>query len=397
MRFLPLLLAQPTCALTQATLDRHLASTNGFKQPTITESAGGHAICLSGITDITATATNTRINYKITDELNCTATNQDLLSPTANMYAATNGGPAVVSGTYAIASRLCMPADPAAAAKVQTIQVLTHGATLDSTYWDFAKDYSYLDAAAEAGYAVFTYDRLGTGNSSHPDPLQTVQSALQVEILHQIVSKLRSSSIANLSFKNVVGVAHSAGSAFTEAVTARYPDDFDAVVLTGITTSISTVAIAQAAFNLASASTHDPARFKGLANEYLTFGSGEKGIQFAFFKYPHFDPAIFTKQAQTIQTNTLGELLTLGTIFAPASQYTKPVYILNGANDFVFCGGDCSSPVDENAAALALLYPAVGAKGKAGQVPDAGHNVFLHHGAPAMFADVISFFRDNNL
>ncbi|PVH94809.1 hypothetical protein DM02DRAFT_618338 [Periconia macrospinosa] len=200
-----------------------------------------------------------------------------------------------------------------------------------------------------------------------------------------------------MSFKNVVGVGHSLGSAFTEGVTARYPDDFDAVALTGITASFPNVPLSQAAFNLAIARQQDPVRFKGLANEYLTFGSGQKGIQFAFFKHPYFSPAILAKEARTIQTLTLGEFIPLPSYFSPAARYTKPVYVLNGANDFVFCGGDCASPVDENAVTLAVLYPAVGAKGKSGQVEKAGHNLFLHYGAPAMFAEVIQFFKDNKL
>ena len=41
------------------------------------------------------------------------------------------------------------------------------------SYWDFVpdnstEDYSYVHAAADAGYVTFRYDRLGTGLSEHP-------------------------------------------------------------------------------------------------------------------------------------------------------------------------------------------------------------------------------------
>jgi pimeloyl-ACP methyl ester carboxylesterase len=171
------------------------------------------------------------------------------------------------------------------------VQVLTHGATLDSTYWDFATGYSYINAATAAGYATFSYDRLGVESSAHPDPIQVVQAALQVEILHQLVVLLRAApGLGGKLFKNVVGVGHSAGSTFTQAVSAKYPNDFDAVVLTGITTSTASVSAAQAANCLAIAN-QQGSRFSGLANGYFTVGSGILGVQFSYFRYPYFDPA----------------------------------------------------------------------------------------------------------
>ncbi len=41
------------------------------------------------------------------------------------------------------------------------------------SYWDFtvggSEDYSYVRAAANAGYSTFRYDRLGTGLSEKPN------------------------------------------------------------------------------------------------------------------------------------------------------------------------------------------------------------------------------------
>lgn len=52
------------------------------------------------------------------------------------------------------------------------VQLLLHGVGFDSSYWDFSPDgsddYSYVSAAADAGYTTFRYDRLGTGLSEHP-------------------------------------------------------------------------------------------------------------------------------------------------------------------------------------------------------------------------------------
>jgi hypothetical protein len=130
-------------------------STTGFTASSFSTSAGGAAVCLNGKISVTASANNTRILYSaLPDQRNGTGTIQHLLETYPTTYTESNGGSTVVSGTWSIASRLCFPATTAAAAKVTTVQLLTHGATLDSTYWDFANGYSYINAATAAGYAT---------------------------------------------------------------------------------------------------------------------------------------------------------------------------------------------------------------------------------------------------
>ena len=73
-----------------------------------------------------------------------------------------------VTNTYSLSGTLCAPKN---GAKNPThVQYLIHGVGFDSSYWDFAAapEYSYVRAAAEAGYTTFRYDRLGTGLSEKP-------------------------------------------------------------------------------------------------------------------------------------------------------------------------------------------------------------------------------------
>ncbi|KAF2198222.1 hypothetical protein GQ43DRAFT_465797 [Delitschia confertaspora ATCC 74209] len=375
-------------------------STSGFTGTGFTFSAGRSAVCLIGRISVSASAQNIKILYSgPPNQLNATQTIQELLAGAPTIYEETNGGPNKVSGTWTLSTKLCFPADLIAASRVTTVQLLTHGATLDQTYWDFAPGYSYIDAAAKAGYATFSYDRLGVGQSQHPDPIQVVQAAIQVEILHQLVLKLRSMpGLAGKLFQNVVGVGHSAGSTFTQALTQQYPNDFDAVILTGVSTSVATVSAGQAALNLqiANQSPTNNGKFNGIGNGYFT-PSTQTGLQFAFFKYPNFDPAILTSAFQKLQTNTLGELLTFGTLVGPAASYTRPVQILNGNSDYVFCGGNCKLPSDQAAAALGFFYPAVGDKGSTYLVPNTGHNINQHKSAGEAFAKHIEFLRKNKL
>lgn len=262
-----------------------------YSQKTIGLSAAGKAACLRGKIKVNASATNTKLLVKSpAGQSDLTQTTVEMATVGIDYAAMVNGGPNQVSGTYQLYVELCVPADPAAASKVQTLQFLNHGGTLDHTYWDFASGYSYVDAAAAAGYATFNYDRLGYGLSDHPDPNQVVQAALQREIAHQLIQVLRKATIGGIGIKNVVGVGHSAGSALTLAIVGKYPADFDALIFTGISTSVEGVARAQIAFNLIPAALDPSGRFAGLNKGYLTQSAVPQDFQFPFYRYPDFDP-----------------------------------------------------------------------------------------------------------
>lgn len=81
---------------------------------------------------------------------------------------------------------------------------LTHAGTADNPYWDFAWRYSYIDIDI-AAEATFTYDRLGTGKSDPPDPLQVVQAGIQIEIAHILTTLLKNGTFGGYRFEKVVG------------------------------------------------------------------------------------------------------------------------------------------------------------------------------------------------
>lgn len=240
---------------------------------------------------VSASASNTEI--LLTAPSNNSAVTEfyvELTQANSNLGATAVGGPHTVSGTYGIYTRLCFPADPAAAENVTTLQVLTHGGTLDHTYWDIAPGYSYVDAAADAGYATLAYDRLGSGLSDHPDPVQVVQLPLQIEILHVLVQRLRNTEIGGFAFKNVVGVGHSLGSALTQGVTVKHPKDFDALIMQGTSINPGHAFTGLASEDLQIASTQILPRFKHLADGYHTPADNQFALQFAFYRHPGYDP-----------------------------------------------------------------------------------------------------------
>jgi pimeloyl-ACP methyl ester carboxylesterase len=77
---------------------------------------------------------------------------------------------------------------------------LTHGIGFDRSYWDFPYhnyNYSYVYAAVDqAGYSTLSWDRLGTGQSSHgSDPINEIQASLEVAALYALTEKLRAGQI----------------------------------------------------------------------------------------------------------------------------------------------------------------------------------------------------------
>ena len=133
-----------------------LFNITGFKEPQLSLSAGGNALCISGHLPLSAKANYSLVpsnQLEFTDYLTLLTTNTSLLSSLSTVIEARN-----VSQT--LWGKLCFQAN--STKRIRTIIFLTHGATLDHNYWDLAPGYSYVDSATAAGYATFSYDRLAS-------------------------------------------------------------------------------------------------------------------------------------------------------------------------------------------------------------------------------------------
>ncbi|KAI1629492.1 Alpha/Beta hydrolase protein [Exophiala viscosa] len=365
----------------------------GFKNPTVQSSAGGQAICISGMVDVTASANN--IQIKLPDPTNQTEVSEriaEFLQVNSTLGQQALGGPNPVNGTFGIYSQLCFPA-ATGTINATTIEFLIHGAGLDRTYWNTAPGYSYVDYAAQQGYTTFFYDRLGWGLSDHPDGTQIVQLPLQVEIAHELIQLLRTGGIANQTFEYVVGVGHSFGSSQTNRLTALHPDDLDAAVLTGFSTDNSGMAAGFAGFGLSIASQINPLRFSDRSNSYLT-GPTIEGTQPFFFRWPGFDVAVLDIAEETKAGITWGEFFVNGQ--SVASNFTGPVDVVNGESDLPNCHGNCLIPSNKLTTVKDAYYPAasyfswyIG--------PDAGHALNLHYAAPGAYEHIHNFLRTHGL
>lgn len=265
--------------------------THGVQNAKIVYSAGKQAICANGVVPVLASATNAVLNLaEPKSQLNATEIFQELFQAGSTLVQQAQEGTRVVQGSYGIGGNLCFPTDQAKLKAVTTLQILTHGVGLEKSYWDIAPGYSYVDAAAAAGYATFAYDRLGVGQSDHPDPIQVVQAFLEVEVLHALAQLFRKGQVGGQKFKKIVGVGHSFGSILQVGANSKYPSDFDGVVLTAFTNSLVNLPYTILANDPSIAALNQPSRFGNLPYGYLVHNDAI-AIQEVFFRYPYFDPA----------------------------------------------------------------------------------------------------------
>jgi pimeloyl-ACP methyl ester carboxylesterase len=107
------------------------------------------------------------------------------------------------------------------------------------------------------GYATFAFDRLGNGQSDHPDPLIITQSVYQAQLYANLAQALKAGTvtgvpktftkvrkdndalsfhlfISSLFLLQVVYVGHSYGSIIGNIVATERPESIDGLLLTGV-------------------------------------------------------------------------------------------------------------------------------------------------------------------
>jgi hypothetical protein len=154
-----------------------------------------------------------------------------------------------VTTSFNISARYCEP-EVKIPSRASSIQFLVHGITYTKNYWSalgfpgYDPDkYSWIQYASQRGYPTLSIDRVGYGNSSHPDPFGIDQIPMQTVVLNQIMQGLKAGDVVQRKFCKVIYVGHSLGSVLGKSVAAAYPDGADALVLTGYSAQISSVDI----------------------------------------------------------------------------------------------------------------------------------------------------------
>ncbi|KAJ7773962.1 Alpha/Beta hydrolase protein [Mycena metata] len=307
-------------------------------------------------------------------------------------------GPSTTTGDFSISARFCTPVKQTNVS--QTVLVMTHGLGADKTYWDPSltlaggAQYSLTQAALARGYSVFTYDRLGTGQSTKADPHNVVQFPIQVEILAALTRLLlapNSTYTLKTPIKSTFHFGHSYGSFVAASLAAQYPELAGGISLSGYSGLFDFFNVFIAGWQSRIAAQLDPSRWGKLQSGYLT-PVDIYADSYEDFKTPYFDHAVAEWVTTTKSPYAVGELATLGQTFYNFSSYTKPVQVYSGRFDMSGCGGQCVGFIDGAAA----IWPSAKPLSISGDFL-AGHSVNLHHNASAAFKAMLDFVDQNKV
>lgn len=285
---------------------------------------------------------------------------------------------------YHVAGRLCWQGD----LTNQTVQVLTAGISYNHAYWDWPLEperYSYVQAATRAGYATFTYDRLSTGQSDHPDALQVTLPA-EASVLHQLVQGLRNGAIGGHAFNKIITVGHSYGSAIS-GIEANTYNDVDGVIISGITHSFAPINPVLVTASLWPAQLDPKFASANLPLGYLTTLPGTRSN--LFYYTPNADPAVIALDETLKDTLTLGQYNTVSDYMQASStiDVTVPVLVAMGQKDILFCDTLLFSCAN-SAAVVAREHQYFSSQTclEGYVLASSGHDLNLHRNAPNWFA-----------
>ncbi|KAL8767751.1 MAG: hypothetical protein Q9209_005837 [Squamulea sp. 1 TL-2023] len=327
--------------------------------------------------------------------------------------------PNPVRGIYNIYAQYCKPTIPIIGGRPKPIQLLIPGNSYDHTYYNGFDRYpvpgnknSWASYALSQGYSTLSIDRLGSGVSGHPDPLNTVQAPLVADTIHQIIRQVRAGHqipLPGLGERKIILVGHSFGSILGARISAEHPEAIDGIIHTGfaIPTPDQQALPGQLANVYLQASTYDPVRFP--SNIYVPgylVATSKEGRKSTFYSAPEdFSASLYDRDFMLKDTLSLGEAITQQPI-PPSLTYDKPTFVLTGRQDAVFCGNgsrelgtpDCGSGLKSQLATVKVLYPAVpDSKFDTYTQEKAGHCHQMHYTAQDGFQSAHKFLAAQGL
>ncbi len=286
---------------------------------------------------------------------------------------------------YQVVGWLC--AEPPLAGK--TVQVLVHGATYDHHLWDFPyqpENYSYVRAANEAGYATLNLDRLGHGQSSRV-PGDDLDLAAGAYAIHQVIEDVRAGEhvargLGRVQPERILLAGASLGANISWLTAARH-GGIDALLIAG---SAHTFGIGMdRVLRITPPVELDPQ----LGDEdfpagYFTTVPGTRGA--AYYELAFADPQVVVFDEALKQTITSGEMESIPESLTVASEIDVPTLITMGDHDDIFC----EQPTCSETGSLddELDFYSDDACPELLIVPEAGHNLNMHDGAPTYFEQV---------
>lgn len=266
------------------------------------------------------------------------------------------------------------------------VDVLTEGATYNRSYWNWPQNpnlYSYINKTLNAGRATVWYDRLGTGDSSHPVSTAVTMPG-DAHILHQFVQ-----AVKQLGYKKVNSIGHSYGSGIAMREAAVY-GDVSRVVLTGYLHTPSNPVVAAGTYP----ANQDPL-FAGqnLDGGYLTTKPGTRKTNFYSTSADQTIVAYDEAHKDLVSSTGFGGFFADRGVAAGSNlsnQIKVPVLLIDGQQDAIFCYDtailDCSS--QPGVKAHEAPYYTGAANLSVVTVPNTGHDLTLHPSANQSFGEI---------
>ncbi|KAK1472911.1 hypothetical protein CTAM01_16234 [Colletotrichum tamarilloi] len=343
-----------------------------FAAPTNISCTASKPVCKELVLPITAAANNTAFPAYPT------STEPGVLFEWLGSFNASTLPNAPVEGTFNISALYCEP----------TVKEYWNGENYPNS--SFYGEYSWIYHAASQGYATLAIDNLGNGHSSRPDPVQIVQTPLQLAVVYEILRSIRAGSLSGIpKYDKVIMGTHSYGSIIGRVLATIFPTSgADAYILTATAAELTGLNGFIADIAPRAATAVDP-RFKGLAPGYL---SATKDIrQVLYGPDGGFNPAVVAWDAASPHMFAAGEIAGSGS--TQSSTFTGPVMIISGRQDQIACGSgsisdvpavDCGVGPESHIEQTRSLFPNV--EQFVAYVPDnTGHNVNTHYSAPESF------------
>ncbi|KAI0437518.1 Alpha/Beta hydrolase protein [Xylaria telfairii] len=293
----------------------------------------------------------------------------------------------LVSNTYEMSARLCMP-ENSQGPHADTLQLLVHGASFNKNMWDAQykpERYSWVQRMSHEGYPTLAIDLVGSGNSTFPDGLFEVQTQMYVETVHDLIQKLRKGEVGDRAWDKIVYVGFSIGGMMATSLTQQYPDDVDALVLHAITWDTSWIYPAFLSGLQAPAQQVDPEKWGHIPPTYQTQSTREGRLVACFAG--SYEKDIVEYDWQTRDFDTLGAAITFTFHLVEAPEYDGPVFLGIGERDSTFCGGPYCR---EQPYAVYKYFP----KATVYDVKvyeETGHLILYHYSGLDLVADTLAF------
>jgi len=201
-----------------------------------------------------------------------------------------------------------------------------------------------VDAALAAGYSIFTYDRLGVGQSDKPDAYDVVQTPAQVEILRVLTVMAKAGTLVSSATttspcgpgadlkeykpNKIVHVGHSFGSVATAFFLNENGQLSDGAILTGFVVTEKVFINNQATHGWELARESDPKRWGDRGSGYIIPGTKYDLLQF-FFSQASLDLPLLDYAWSLAQPNTVSEqkLLPLFATNPPSQTFKAPLQV----------------------------------------------------------------------